>query len=99
MTDETKQSILDFSLRVAERFGVPVVILAAVLWMARDVATSVHQTVIVPMVESHTQFLESTSQTLHELGKTQDQQSETLKELAAGQREIQHALTGGKESK
>lgn len=92
MTDETKQTIIDVSLRVAERFGVPVVILAAVLWMAREAATSVHSTVIVPMIESHTQFLESTSQTLHELGKTQDQQAETLREIAVGQRDIHNEL-------
>jgi len=92
MTDETKQTIIDVSLRVAERFGVPVVILAAVLWMAREAATSVHSTVIVPMIESHAQFLESTSQTLHELGKTQDQQAETLREIAVGQRDIHNEL-------
>jgi hypothetical protein len=88
MTNEMKQTIID----IAERFGVPVVILAAVLWMTREAATSVHSTVIVPMIESHTQFLEATSQTLHELGKTQDQQAETLREIAVSQRDIQHEL-------
>lgn len=89
MTDGMKRTLLD----VAERFGVPVVILAAILWMARDAATSVHHTLIVPIVESHTQFLETTSETLHEIGKTQNQQAETLKELADSQKEIHRALT------
>jgi len=92
MTDETRQTIIDLCLRAAERFGVPVVILAVFLWMARDAATSIHKTVIIPMVESHTQFLESTSKTLHELGKTQDKQAETLKEIAIDQTEILHAV-------
>jgi hypothetical protein len=92
MTDETKQTIIDVALRAAERFGLPVVILAAMLWMAREAATSVHHSVIVPMVESHTQFLEATSQTLHELGKTQDQQAETLREIAVSQRDIHNEL-------
>lgn len=95
MTDETKQSIIEMSLRVAERFGVPVVILAFVLWMARDAATSIHRTLVVPLVENHTKFLDSTSQTLHEIGRTQEQQAETLKEIAESQREIQSVLTKG----
>lgn len=88
MTDATKRTLFD----VAERFGVPVVILGAILWMAREAATSVHHTVIVPMVESHTQFLEATSETLHEIGKTQSQQAETLKELADSQKDIHSEL-------
>jgi hypothetical protein len=93
MTEATKRTLFD----VAERFGVPVVILAAILWMAREAATSVHNSVIVPMVESHTQFLEVTSMTLHELGKTQDQQAETLREIADSQKEIHEELTRGKQ--
>lgn len=92
MTDETKQTIIDLSLRFAERFGVPALILAAVLWMAREAATSVHHSIVVPMVTSHTEFLETTRETLHEIGKTQTQQAETLRELAQGQHEIQHEL-------
>jgi len=97
VTDETKQSLIDAACRIAERFGVPVVILAAVLWMAREAATSVHQTIVVPMVTSHTEFLETTRETLHEIGKTQTQQAETMKELAVGQREIQHELLKNRE--
>jgi hypothetical protein len=92
MTDGMKRTIFD----VAERFGVPVVVLGAVLWMFREAATSVHHTLIVPIVESHTQFLETTSETLHEIGKTQNQQAETLKELADSQKEIHRELTRSK---
>ena len=69
MTDEMRQTVLD----AAQRFGVPVVVLAAILWMTREAATSVHHTILVPIVTSHTEFLESTRETLHEIGKTQTQ--------------------------
>lgn len=91
MTDDMKQTVFD----AAQRFGVPVVVLAALLWMAREAATSVHHTILVPIVNSHTEFLESTRETLHEIGKTQTQQAETMKELAIGQRDIQHELMKG----
>jgi hypothetical protein len=94
MTDETKSNVLDVAMRVAERFGVPVVILAAVFWMAREAATSLHSTVLVPIVQSHTQFLDSTQETLREISTTQDRQAETLHELAEGQRELRHTLGG-----
>lgn len=93
MTDETRQNIIDAACRVAERFGVPAVILAAILWMAREAATSVHHSILIPIVESHTEFLETTRETLHEIGRTQTQQAETLKELADGQKSIQTELT------
>jgi transposase-like protein len=92
MTDETKQSLVEMSLRVAERFGVPVVLLAVGLWMLREAAISLHSTVVEPVVKSHVEFLESTQETLHEIGKTQDRQAQTLQELAAGQRDIQQVL-------
>jgi hypothetical protein len=99
MTDETKQSIVEMSLRVAERFGVPVVLLGFVLWMTRDAAALLHQTLVVPMVENHTKFLDSTSKTLHEIGRTQDQQAETLRQIADSQREIHSVLTRQQDTK
>lgn len=92
----TTQDMTDSAMRVAERFGVPVVILAFVLWMFKDAATSIHKTVLIPIVQSHTQFLDRTQETLSEIGKTQAQQAETLEELAVGQAEIRHAVLQGK---
>ena len=92
MTDETKQSLVEMALRVAERFGVPVMLLCVGIWMLREAAISLHSTVLEPVVKSHVEFLESTQETLHEIGKTQDQQAQTLQELANGQREIQQVL-------
>lgn len=88
MTEQTKRTLMD----LAERFGVPAMVLAAMLWMAREAATSVHHTIVVPMIQSHTEFLETTRETLHEIGKTQTQQAETLREIAEGQRDIQHEI-------
>ena len=88
MTDRTRQGMIDSAIRAAERLGVSVVILAAVLWMAREAATTLHSTVVVPVVKSHAEFLESTRDTLSEIGKTQMRQAMTLEEIAEGQNEI-----------
>ena len=94
MTDRTRQGMIDSAIRAAERLGVSVVILAAVLWMAREAATTLHSTVVVPVVKSHTEFLESTRDTLSEIGKTQMRQAMTLEEIAEGQNEIRSAVLG-----
>lgn len=86
-------STTEVALRVAERFGVPVVLLAVVLWLLRDAAISLHGTVVLPVVKSHTEFLDATRETLNEIGMSQMQQARTMQELAAGQREIQQAMT------
>lgn len=92
MTDETKQSLLESAIRVGERLGVSVVILVFILWMIREGAMSLNSTVVIPIVKSHTEFLDSTRDTLSEIGKTQLKQAETLEELAAGQNEIRKTL-------
>ena len=86
MSDE--RSTLDGALRVGERLGVPLLILAAVLYMAREAGVAVYSTAVVPIVEAHGKFLDSTSRNLEEIGTTQRQQAETLQEIAVGQKEI-----------
>jgi hypothetical protein len=96
----TLQSAAETVVKVAERLGVTVVFLAAVLWMLREAATSLNKNVVVPIVQSHTEFLDSTRETLDEIGKTQMKQAETLQEIAVGQTEIRHAvLSQDKEKK
>jgi hypothetical protein len=85
MTEESRQSMLEACIRVAERFGVPVVLLAVGIWMTREAAIAIHSSVVEPVVKSHVEFLEATKHTM-------EQQSETLQELATGQREIQQVL-------
>jgi len=86
--EELKQGIIDSLLRVAERFGVPVVLLGVLLYFGREAAIALHGTLVKPVVESHVQFLETTSETLKEISSVQTQQAATLQELAHGQREL-----------
>jgi len=88
----SSESFVEAAFRVAERFGVPLVLLAIVLWFARDAAVTLHGTVVVPIVKSHTEFLDSTRETLDEIGKTQFKQAETLQAIAADQREIKQSV-------
>ena len=88
----SSESFVEAAFRVAERFGVPLVLLAVVLWFARDAAVTLHSTVFVPIVKSHTEFRDSTRETLDEIGKTQFKQAETLQAIASDQREIKQAV-------
>jgi len=88
----SNESFVEAAFRVAERFGVPLVLLAVILWFARDAAVTLHSTVLVPIVKSHTEFLDSTRETLDEIGKTQFKQAETLQAIAADQHEIKAAV-------
>ena len=85
--------VYDAFLRVADRFGVACVILAVVFYFGREAAITLHGSVVEPVVSSHIEFLESTQETLREIGKTQEQQAETLQELAIGQRELKQVLS------
>lgn len=92
--------MVDRMIKVGERFGVPVMLLVALLFFAREMCVSIHSTLLVPIVKSHVEFLESTSETLHEIDQTQQQQAAILGEISLGQRAIQSALlhdpkTGG----
>lgn len=90
--EELKQGVLDSLLRVAERFGVPVVLLGILIWLGREAAISMHGTIVKPVVEAHVDFLETTSETLKEISAAQGQQAATLEELAHGQRELREEV-------
>lgn len=92
MTDEQRANMVEVAIRVAKEFGLPVVMLAFTVYLFREVAVTVHSTILLPIVESHTRFINTTQETLGEISRTQDRQAETLHEIAEGQREIQHAL-------
>lgn len=87
-SEELKQGVLDSLLRIAERFGVPVVLLAVIIWLGREAAITLHGSLVEPVVKSHVEFLETTSETLKEISTVQTQQAVTLQELAHGQREL-----------
>lgn len=92
MSDPRPLSLIEAGFRVAERFGVPLLLLAVMVWFLRDAAVTLHGTVLVPIVKSHTEFLDSTRATLDEIGKTQSTQAETLQAIARDQHEIKAAV-------
>ena len=84
-SDELKQGTIDTLLRIADRFGVPCVVLAVLMYFGREAAIAIHASVVQPVVKSHVEFLESTKETMAK-------QADTLEELAKGQHEIQQVL-------
>lgn len=80
-------------LALLERFGVPVAILAAFLFFTREAAISLHSSILVPIVTSHTEFLDTTQQALQHIGDAQHQQAEAMRELAVGQQQLHHAVS------
>jgi hypothetical protein len=73
--------------------GIPAGVLLLILYMFWQASATLHETVVVPIVESHTEYLYQTSATLRSLGETQCRQAETLQEIAAGQRDIHEAIS------
>ena len=59
---------------------------------------SMNPKLLEPIVQSHVEFLDTTRETLKEIGHTQAQQAETLQEIAVGQNEIRQAVLGSKHS-
>ena len=98
MTQQTSD-VIDVGIRIAREFGFPVVMVCILLFGLREAATALHHTVVVPVVESHSAFLKQTTATLEGLGRSQEQQAETLREIAGGQRELKEAISrfGGAE--
>lgn len=92
MTDDQRHNMIETAIKVAKEFGLPVVMLAVTVYLFREAAVSVHQTVLLPMVKSHTEFISSTQETLREIGRAQDKQADTLHEIAEGQRDIRRAI-------
>lgn len=99
MSDRPPQTTAETAIRVAERFGIPVVLLAALLLMIREAATSLNGTVVVPIVKSHTEFLDTTRETLTEISRTQQQQAVTMQEIAEGQKELKIIVTSRHEDR
>lgn len=93
MSERSPQTTAEYAFKTAERFGVPVVILAALLWMIREAGVSLHSTVVVPIVRSHTEFLDTTRETLDEISVTQNQQAATMQQIAEGQKELKTIVT------
>lgn len=81
-------STLDVVLRIGERLGVPLLILAALLFMAREAGMALYSGGVQPLVKAHAEFLDRTTETLQGIETTQQQQADTMEEIVGGQREI-----------
>lgn len=87
MTDE-RAALLDSILKFGTHLGVPVLVLGVLLWMAREAGVALYSTAVVPLVEAHADFLDSTKHTLQEIGESQKQQAATMREIVEGQKEL-----------
>ena len=88
------RSTLDTVLRIGERLGVPLLILAALLFMAREAGMALYSGGVQPLVKAHTEFLERTTETLQGIEMTQRQQADNMQEIVADQREITTIIKG-----
>lgn len=88
----SEKTLTDSLVRIGERFGVPVLVLAVLLWFIRDAAVSLNKTVVEPVVQGHVEFLQATQKTLEGIEETQQASQQTLQEIAIGQRELKHVV-------
>ena len=88
----SEKTLTDSLVRIGERFGVPVLVLAVLLWFIRDAAVSLNKTVVEPVVQGHVEFLQTTQKTLEGIEETQKASQQTLQEIAIGQRELKHVV-------
>lgn len=94
VTSDARHAVLDAGYRALKDFGVPVVLLAVLLWFLRDAAVAMHKTVVEPVVAAHLEFLRETQKTLGEIGEAQLQQVRTMQEISAAQRDLQRIMEG-----
>ena len=85
MAETSEKDDAPWWIRVAERFGLPTLILAVVTFFAREVAVALHTDVIVPVVQSHTKFLERP-------GTAIERQTESIEAIGVTQSEIKQVL-------
>ncbi len=97
---QRQAEILDAVGKFSARVGVPACVLAAVLGMIWTASSTLHESVVVPVVTAHTEFIAATqktqerqAETLEAMASAREQQTQILHEIAEGQREI-HKLIG-----
>ncbi len=81
--------------RFMSQVGIPAGVLLVILLMIWRASATLHDTVLVPVVKSHTEFLAATQSTqerqaatLEVMSSAREQQTESLREISDGQREI-----------
>jgi hypothetical protein len=86
---------LELGLQFIKLVGVPTFVLSVILYWLGAATDRLHDSVLVPAMTSHTQFLKATVETqerqavaLEKLTDNRVQQTQILEEIAAGQQEI-----------
>lgn len=94
MTQQTRDR-LELAIQFVKVVGVPTAVLSVVLYWIGAATDRLHDSVLVPTVEAHSAFLQSTMQTqerqaeaLEQLTDNRSQQTKILEEIAAGQQEL-----------
>lgn len=99
---QRQAEILQETGRFIAKVGAPTAILLIMLFMFWKAAHSLHESVVIPVVSAHTEFIHATqltqarqAATLEAMAAGRQQQTEILHEIAEGQREIQEAINRG----
>lgn len=92
------EKLADHVMRFAERFGVPCLLLFALVWMVREAAIGLHASVVLPVVESHQQFLDTLCTEAQKQTEAMRQQAKSFDELSRSHAEqtnlLRRALPG-----
>ena len=95
MTRSQLDSILGSVGTFFAKVGIPAGVLVMLMLMVWAAASTLHESVVVPMVETTTDFIRATqktqerqAETLEAISDGKDQQTEILQEIAAGQKEL-----------
>lgn len=75
-------TVAETMLKIAERFGVPVVVLGIILWLGREAAISVNRTVVAPVVEAHTKFVDTVVEQVRVQTSAMEGQANAFRDLA-----------------
>jgi hypothetical protein len=86
---------LELGLQFIKLVGVPTFVLSVILYWLGAATDRLHDSVLVPAMTSHTQFLHATVETqerqaatLELMAESREEQTQILREISDGQREI-----------
>ena len=81
--------------RFMNQVGIPAGVLLMILWMIWSAGATLHKTVALPVVSSHLEYLSASkttqqrqAATLELMAESREEQTQILREISAGQREI-----------
>jgi hypothetical protein len=81
------ETLSEAMLRIGERFGVPVLLLAVILWFGREAVIGVHGSVVEPVIESHTKFIDTICEQAKQQTNAMERQADAFRELSQAHEE------------